>query len=173
MCWIYRSILLWPWCKLIKTQMTVTKPDGGSKETDKGVAEDLVTAKIVTLLQDRSFELCWMTMYGVMKGWVHLNACHCFLEKLLGFMTGGSFRVLLVIHDHNFQNYAHFLSMKFKLECCRGFSPICSSSFYPPHLFGLMQGTEQAIICQELIFWFPHSATVADQHLMGRAESEP
>ena len=32
-----------------------------------------------------------------------------------------------------------------------------------------MQGTEQAIICQELIFWFPHAATVADQHLMGRA----
>lgn len=72
-----------------------------------------------------------------------------------------------------FKNYAMFLSVKFKLACCRHFSPICSSSFYPPHHFGLMQGTEQAIICPELIFWFPHSATVADQHLMGRAELEP
>lgn len=37
----------------------------------------------------------------------------------------------------------------------------------PLNLFRLMEGTEQAIICQELIFWFPHSATVADQHLTG------
>lgn len=28
------------------------------------------------------------------------------------------------------------------------------------------------LICQKLIFWFPQSATVADQHLMGEAASE-
>lgn len=40
------------------------------------------------------------------------------------------------------------------------------------HLFPLIQGTEQPIICLMLIFWFPHSAAVADQHLMGQAVSE-